>query len=275
LIQEKETITVSAALFQYNEKHNLHVPVAKANTTSIESESSNAFQENLNATTLLPENIDTLPLLSFSLAAEQTPQFPDTVKRNEAKKKIQQLRWYIEANAGLNAPFIHNKSFAKIEPDANLLLGLQYKRWRCFTGVGYSQMHIGLDLKKDNLAVQATDSSILRFVNVSQRYLNIPLGISFSILHRSKVDLYVTATLLNHIKLSNSRKGAYKKIDNILLFPDTGNSYAVLDITAKNPYDAYQSNGAEKANEVNRLLNSSILSAGKYFIVGISKAAIV
>ncbi len=213
------------------------------------------------------ESIDTLPLLSYALAEEEALLFPDTSKRNQEKTKKANLRWYIEANGGINVPFIKHSSFAKIEPEVNLLLGLQFKRWRGFAGLGYSNMNAGFDLKKDHLTIQTNDSSIIQFVSASQHYINIPIGIGVSVYHNSKLDVFISAAMINHLKLSNERKGIYKKVDNILLVPND-NIYSIADIKADAVTNAFQNNTKENVNEINQLLNSAILSSKKYYVTG-------
>jgi hypothetical protein len=212
------------------------------------------------------ESIDSLPLLGYTLAEEEALLSPDTAKRNQEKTKKTPLRWYLEANGGMNVPFIKHSSFAKIEPEANLLLGLQFKRWRGFTGIGYSHMHTGFDLQKDKLAIQTNDSSILMFVNSSQHYINIPIGISFSVFSNSKVDVFLELSMINHLNVSNELKGKYKTFDYLSLL--NNNSYAVADINPVELSNAFQNNTKENINEVNQLLNSPILSAKKYFVSG-------
>lgn len=213
------------------------------------------------------ESIDSLPLLCYALAEEEALLSPDTAKRNQEKTKKTALRWYIEANGGINVPFVKHSSLAKIEPEANLLLGLQLKRLRCFAGLGYSNMNVGFDLKKDNLAIQTNDSSIILFVSASQHYINIPIGIGYSIYRNNKLDVFISATMINHLKVSNERKGIYKKVDNILLVPND-NSYAIADINPDGLTNAYPNNTKEKVNEVSQLLNSTILSSQKYYVSG-------
>jgi len=213
------------------------------------------------------ESVDTLPRLSYPLAEEEALLSPDTAKRNQAKTKKTPLRWYIEANGGINVPFIKHSSLAKIKPEANLLLGLQLKRLRCFAGLGYSNMNVGFDLKKDNLAIQTNDSSIILFVSASQHYINIPIGIGYSIYRNNKLDVFISATMINHLKVSNERKGIYKKVDNTLLVPND-NSYAIADINPDGLTNAYPNNTKENVNEVSQLLNSAILSSQKYYVSG-------
>ncbi len=127
-------------------------------------------------------------------------------------------------------------------------------------------MNVGFDLK-DNLAIQTNDSSIILFVSASQHYINIPIGIGYSIYRNNKLDVFISATMINHLKVSNERKGIYKKVDNILLVPND-NSYAIADINPDGLTNAFQNNTKEKVNEINQLLNSTILSSQKYYVTG-------
>lgn len=213
------------------------------------------------------ESIDTLPLLELSFAEVDACLHLDTAKRKQEQAKKTMLRWYFEANGGVSVPFIKNSSFARIEPDANLLLGLQFKRWRCFAGLGYSNMNVGFDLKKDQLAIQTNDTSIITFISASQHYLTVPIGIGFSVYRNKKIDVFVAVAMINLIKVSNDRKGIYKKIDNILLVPND-DSYAIADIKTIEHSKAYQNNAAENIEAINQLLNSDMLSSQKHYLSG-------
>ena len=213
------------------------------------------------------ESIDTLPLFQLSLAEEEAHIALDTAKRKQEQTKKTMLRWYIEANGGVNVPFIKNSSFARIEPDANLLLGLQFKRWRCFAGLGYSNMNVGFDLKKDQLAIQTNDTSTITFISAAQHYLTVPIGIGFSVYRNKQIDVFVAVSMINLIKVSNERKGIYKKIDNILLVPND-NSYAIADIKSIELSKAYQNNAAENIEAINQLLSSTLLSSQKHYLSG-------
>lgn len=245
---------------QSAENERINEVLKEANTSVSENTSQSLALKSL-------ESVDTLPLLSYPLAEEEALLSPDTAKRNQEKTKKMPLRWYIEANGGINVPFVKHSSFTKIEPEANLLLGLQLKRLRCFAGLGYSNMNVGFDLKKDNLAIQTNDSSIILFVSASQHYINIPIGIGYSIYRNNKLDVFISATMINHLKVSNERKGIYKKVDNILLVPND-NSYAIADINPNGLTNAYPNNTKENVNEVSQLLNSAILSSQKYYVSG-------
>ena len=213
------------------------------------------------------ESIDTLPLFQLSLAEEEAHIALDTAKRKQGQTKKTMLRWYIEANGGVSVPFIKNSSFARIEPDANLLLGLQFKRWRCFAGLGYSNMNVGFDLKKDQLAIQTNDTSTITFISAAQHYLTVPIGIGFSVYRNKQIDVFVAVSMINLIKVSNERKGIYKKIDNILLVPND-NSYAIADIKSIELSKAYQNNAAENIKAINQLLSSTLLSSQKHYLSG-------
>ncbi len=78
--------------------------------------------------------------------------------------------------------------------------------------------------------------------------------------------MFVAVAMINLIKVSNDRKGIYKKIDNILLVPND-DSYAIADIKTIELSKAYQNNSAENIKAINQLLNSDMLSSQKHYLM--------